>query len=569
MTASTNGKALRVALYVRVSTGEQAKEGYSVSAQLRTTRTHAEQQGWQVVDTIVDDGWSGATLDRPGIRRIYELAEAGAIDLVLAAKRDRYFRRRLYRLQMDEDMKESGVTLVSLTDTGNRIGDGVQDDYADWEREQIAERTREGKLEKARAGKIIGANNPAFGYRYVRGWHKGKQTVVGYEVNEAEMRIVRRIFSEVAGGTPIKTLTDKLDDERVPSPKTSTIWSRPTVRAMIASDHYRPHSVEELRAIGASEEVVSNLDADRPHGVYRYEGVPVPIPDAGVPLGIVLEARRRLGGNHRPSKNARRFWELSGGILHCAECGRRMQQHTAKGKHFYYRDQCISNGRHDPCTSRKMVRADKVEAQVWETVRQTMDDKHYVLKRMEEHYEQRRRELRRPGADSGSLLKQLDRIERDAQKDWDAYRAEVIALPELKELRADLDAERETIERELERTKNRDEELRKLDAEEAEMRKRILAGFGGLDDKTPEERREIYLDLNLRVEIGPDKAPRVMGVFPIGRYENLEDHLVLGNGAFIVSSEVGTRKSRSTDASTAAGCGPAFRLRFLRRARAR
>ena len=568
MTASTNGKALRVALYVRVSTGEQAKEGYSVPAQLRTVKAHAEQQGWQVVDIIVDDGWSGATLDRPGIWRTYELAEAGAIDLVLAAKRDRYFRRRLYRLQMDEDMKESGVTLVSLTDTGNRIGDGVQDDYADWEREQIAGRTREGKLEKARAGKIIGANNPAFGYRYVRGLHKGKQTVVGYEVNEAEMTTVRHIFSEVAGGTPIKTLTDKLDDERVPTPKGSTTWSRPSVRAMLSSDLYKPHTVDELLALGVAEEVVSRLDAV-PHGVYRYEGVPVPVPDAGVALGIVLEARRKLEANHRPSKNAGRFWELSGGILRCSECGRAMQTHTAKGKHFYYRDQGISNAKHDFCRKRKMVRADKVEAQVWETVRQTMDDKHYVTKRMEEHYEQRRRELRRPGADSGSLLKQLDRIERNAQKDWDAYRAEVITLPELKELRADLDAEREPIERELERTKNRDEELRKLDAQEAEMRKRILAGFGGLDDKTPQERWEIYLDLNLRVEIGPDKVPRVLGSFPIGRYENLEEHLIVSNVAFVVTSEVGTRKSRSTGGSRAARPGPAPGRRNPRRARAR
>jgi len=579
MKATDSGTPQRVALYFRVSTDEQAKSGYSIPDQRRTLRERASAEGYTVVEEIADEGYSGASPDRPGILRIYELAEAGEVDIVLATKRDRFFRSRLYMLTTDQDLKDYGVTLVSLTDTGNMIGDSVMDSFAEYEHQLIRDRTASGKLEKARAGRIIGANNPAHGYRYVKGLHRGKQTVVGYEVDEPEMQVVRRIFSKIASGTPIKTLTDTLDDERVPTPKTSTIWSRPTVRAMIRSDLYKPHTVEELRALEVSDEVVSRLDADEPHGVYRYQGIPVPVPDAGIPLGVVLEARRRLESNQRPSKNAGRFWELSGGILRCSECRRAMQPHTAKGKHFYYRDQGISNAKHDFCRKRKMVRADKVEAQVWETVRGIIDSKHYVLERMEKHFEQKRRELHRPGADASSLFKRLDGIERDAQKDWEAYRADVILLPKLKELRAVLDSEREAIERELERTRNRDEELRKLDAEEAELRESILAGFGDLDGKTSEERREIYLDLRLRVEIGPDKAPRVMGVFPIGRYEDIEAHLVLGERAFVVSSEARTPRpakrgfvgyeGRSTGASTPAGYGPAPRRRNPRRARAR
>ena len=86
----------RAALYCRVSTDEQAKSGYSIDDQKRTLLDHAERGGYKVLQPIEDDGWSGATPDRPGIRRIYELAEAGEIDVVLATKRDRYFRSRLY-----------------------------------------------------------------------------------------------------------------------------------------------------------------------------------------------------------------------------------------------------------------------------------------------------------------------------------------------------------------------------------------------------------------------------------------------------------------------------------------
>ena len=87
---------VRAVLYARVSTDEQARSGYSIDDQKRTLLDHAEREGWQVVEVIEDDGFSGATPTRPGIRRIYELAEAGEIDVVLATKRDRYFRSRLY-----------------------------------------------------------------------------------------------------------------------------------------------------------------------------------------------------------------------------------------------------------------------------------------------------------------------------------------------------------------------------------------------------------------------------------------------------------------------------------------
>lgn len=77
----------RVALYYRVSTDEQAKSGYSIPDQRRTLREHAASKGWTVVEEIADDGYSGASPDRPGIRRVYELAEAGEVDAVLATKR--------------------------------------------------------------------------------------------------------------------------------------------------------------------------------------------------------------------------------------------------------------------------------------------------------------------------------------------------------------------------------------------------------------------------------------------------------------------------------------------------
>jgi site-specific DNA recombinase len=516
-----DGGHLRVALYLRVSTDEQAKSGYSIADQRRSLPEHAERQGWRVVEEIADDGWSGSSPERPGIGRIYELAEAGEIDLVLATKRDRFFRSRYYRLQMDRDMEECGVRLVSLTDTGNRIGDGVLDDFAEWEREQITERIKNGKRSKAREGKVVGGHKRAYGYDFVR---DSGGAAIGYEVNEAEMHVVRRIFAMVARGKGIRSVKDILDEERVPAPRGGEGWSRGFLRQMIVDELYKPHTTDELRSLGVSESVLGNLEGEAGlYGVYRFEGIPVPIPDAGIGLELVRAARRRMANSAAPSENSGRFWPLSGGILLCSGCGRRMQSHTVKKSpkskgtrtYHYYRCQSITVGKADRCSMRKQMGAGKIEAEVWETVRRVMHDKPYVLGKIEEHFEGKRKELRRPGADMGSLLGRLDKIEKAWTKNKLAYEADALSVADLKARRTELDREREFIEREMERVRNREAELRRLDEDEAEMRERIEAGYGGLDDATPKKQREVYEDVRLRVEVGEDKVPHITGWFPV------------------------------------------------------
>ena len=95
---STNGHDhdhQRAILYARVSTDEQAKKGYSIPDQLGTLRAYAAGRGYVVVEECVDDGWSGADPDRPGLRRIIDLAQTGTVEVVVAMKRDRFFRSRL------------------------------------------------------------------------------------------------------------------------------------------------------------------------------------------------------------------------------------------------------------------------------------------------------------------------------------------------------------------------------------------------------------------------------------------------------------------------------------------
>lgn len=153
-------------LYARVSTEEQVEHGYSMPAQVRKLKEHATAQGWHVVEVIEDDGYSGADPYRPGLRRVLELAESGKVDVVIAAKRDRLFRSRFYRLSFERDLQDFGVRLEALNDTGHKIGDGVLDDFAEWEREEIAGRLHGGLREMIERGEIKAGPKPPYGFRF-------------------------------------------------------------------------------------------------------------------------------------------------------------------------------------------------------------------------------------------------------------------------------------------------------------------------------------------------------------------------------------------------------------------
>ena len=86
----------KVILYARVSTEEQAREGYSLAQQLEALREHAHHEGYEVLEEIVDRGYSGASLERPGMDRMRDLVAAGGVSVVLAQDRDRYVREPAY-----------------------------------------------------------------------------------------------------------------------------------------------------------------------------------------------------------------------------------------------------------------------------------------------------------------------------------------------------------------------------------------------------------------------------------------------------------------------------------------
>jgi site-specific DNA recombinase len=266
--ASTNGHGpKRAILYARVSTDEQARSGYSLTQQMEALREYAAREGYEVLEEVSDPGQSGASLERPGMDRVRDLVHAGGVSIVLAQDRDRFAREPAYHYLLRREFEEHGCKIHGLNDRGDEspegeLTDGILDQLGKYERAKIAERTRRGKHRKLRQGKLVAGYSPGYGYRY-------NATRDGLMVDEEQMRVVRRIFEMVARGESFYAVIKTFEREGVRSPRGHERWNRPTLRNLVLSDLYRPHTVEEIAELLAPE-VAATLNTDAHYGIAYY-----------------------------------------------------------------------------------------------------------------------------------------------------------------------------------------------------------------------------------------------------------------------------------------------------------
>ena len=202
---------MRVALLSRVSTMEQARDGYSIGEQVERMKDYCKARGWTVYKSYSDPGYSGANMERPGLRAMLEDAEDGKVDAVLVYKLDRLSRSQKDTLTIIEDyLLPNGVDFVSVTenlDTTSPFGKamiGILSVFAELERSQITERMDMGREARAKEGKWHGSSTPPVGYRYING------ELVVHEYEAMQVRELFRLFNmRIAPMRLQKMLNDK------------------------------------------------------------------------------------------------------------------------------------------------------------------------------------------------------------------------------------------------------------------------------------------------------------------------------------------------------------------------
>ena len=543
---NTNGHgSKRAILYARVSTDEQARSGYSLAQQLEALREYAAREGYEVLEEVTDPGQSGASLERPGMDRIRDLVAGGGIAVVLAQDRDRFAREPAYHYLLKREFEEHGCKIHALNDRGDEspegeLTDGILDQLAKYERAKLAERSRRGKLRKAREGKVVAGAVPKFGFKY-------NASRDNYVVDEGTMQIVQSIFRMV--GLEKRTLHSvkrTLEAEGVTTPTGNKYWRTRIIRSIVLNDVYRPHVYEEIEAM-MTPEVAGRLDKNKRYGVWWFnrerisrkqiaesspngrlyrktakttakskeEWIAVPVPDSGIPREVVDAAREAIAGNIRTSSNGDRLWELSGGILHCSACGLRMKTSVTRKatKRYYYYSCKKHHEQQDTCPNRKTYRADKLEPTVWELVSELLQNPKQLRADLEEMIEQERESTRgNPHQETKVWLEKLAEVDRMRSGYQEMAAKGLITFEELGVKLEELENTRSGATRELEVLRSRRERIEGLERD----KDALLESYAGmvpqaLDSLTPEERHQIYKMLRVQVTVGPDWRVEVTG----------------------------------------------------------
>ncbi|MDH7518052.1 MAG: recombinase family protein [Candidatus Thermoplasmatota archaeon] len=227
-----DAQPIRAAIYTRVSTEDQAKEGFSLDAQLEKLRSYCKARGWIIAGEYIDEGYSGRKTRRPAYTRMME--EIDKWDALLVIKMDRIHRNSKNFMLMMEDLNKKGKEFVSMMeslDTSTAMGRFVMDiiqRIAQLESEQIGERVYIGMEQKAKTnGGVLGFNIP-YGYDYIDG---------KFKINNIEAQVIHNIYSWYINGKSMGEITKMLNLAKIPTKK-GGFWAKKTISKILKNPVY-------------------------------------------------------------------------------------------------------------------------------------------------------------------------------------------------------------------------------------------------------------------------------------------------------------------------------------------
>lgn len=441
----------KVAIYVRVSTTNQAEEGYSIDEQIDKLEAYCKIKDWSVYKVYTDGGFSGSNTDRPALEKLIKDANKKKFDTVLVYKLDRLSRSQKDTLFLIEDVFiKNGIEFLSLQenfDTSTPFGKamiGLLSVFAQLEREQIKERMQLGKLGRAKAGKSMMWAKTSYGYDY----HKETGTVT---INPAQALAIKFIFESYLRGRSITKLRDDLN-EKYPKP---IPWNYRAVRKILDNPVYCGYN-QYLGEIykGNHEPIISKEVYDKTQKELKIrqrtaaENVnPRPFQSKYMLSGIVqcgycLAPLKIIMGVKR--KDGTRFIKY--------ECHQRNPR-TVRGVTTYNDNKRCDSG---------FYYKDKLEAYVLKEISKLQDDAGYLDKIFSEDNAET--------IDRESYKRQIEGLSKKLSRLNDLYIDDRITLEELQSKSAEFISMRGTLEAELEN----DPALRK-DKRKANMRELLNA----------------------------------------------------------------------------------------------
>lgn len=407
----------KVAIYIRVSTQEQAQEGYSVQAQRDRLINYCKARDWVIQDIYVDPGFSGSNLDRPGMQKL--ISNIHDIDLVLVYKLDRLSRSQKDTLYLIEDVFISNnVDFVSMNesfDTSTPFGRamvGILSVFAQLEREQIKERSLMGRMERAKDGLYHGGWNTPIGYRYI----PAEDALV---IDDYEAMQVKKIYELYLSGKSICDIRKFMHNNGYTTQFGSYAHAK-TISNILSAPVYTGKIVfRDNMYDGKHEPIINQNDFD---AVQKR-----------------LDSRKTLSFKQRPSK------ALLTGMIYCEKCGARYNYKHNSGNYFYYgcysRTKSQSSMIKDKNCKNRHWKIDELDTYVEQYIFTIASSKKHVEKLFKDS---QKSSLSK--SEYNSLIKQVKTIEKQINKLMELYSIDTIPIADLSKKIDELYGEKKKIE---------------------------------------------------------------------------------------------------------------------------
>lgn len=420
----------KVAIYTRVSTMNQAEEGYSIDGQIDSLEKYCEAMGWDVYNKYIDAGFSGGSLKRPEMTNLINDVKKGLFDTVLVYKLDRLSRNVRDTLYLIKDVfninKIDFVSIQENIDTSSAMGTlflTLLSAIAEFEREQIKERMQLGKLGRAKSGKSMQWAKTSFGYDYI------KETGT-LSVNPYQALIVRKMFEWYLSGMSVTKLRDTLNEQYGQDKE----WSYRTVRVILSNPVYCGYNQFKGQIFpGTHEPIISEEDFNKAQEE--------------------IKARQRTAAERFNPRPFQAKYMLSG-IAQCGYCsaplaiklgmirkdGTRLVKYECKQRHPRKTKGVTVYNNNEKCDSGFYFK-DDIEHFVLTEISKLQTDSSYIDKLFSNTNQET--------IDRASYQKQIDNLTAKISRLNDLYIDDRISLEELQKRSSDFMAKRAALEKEL------------------------------------------------------------------------------------------------------------------------
>lgn len=362
---------MRVALYSRVSTEDQAREGTSLEVQKEFLVSYAKREGWEVSEIYVDDGYSGYSTERPALKKLLSDAKKKKFEMILVHKIDRFSRNLRELLNLVDEFESLNISFKSATevyDTSNSAGKMMFQQlgsFAEFERNRIKERVFPGMVKGVEKGNWQGARYSPYGYSYNKLDLEKKLRVVKEEAD-----IVRLIYMMYLSGQSTQQIAGYLYKKEYKT-RSGGRFNTKLICDILKNQVYLGNLVWNTHHYDKNQKTLKGCRyvKNDPSKVIIAKGKHEPIihQDDFDAVQKKLEQARK-GVVKKCNSND---YPLTG-ILFCARCGNRFQgcinaatreNKKTKTKRRYYR--CSARQTYDIDCDNSYARADELESEVY------------------------------------------------------------------------------------------------------------------------------------------------------------------------------------------------------------